>query len=198
MLAHREPEPPLPFDSLDDIAGELSAPGYQWTPEREDALLHLLAQGYTVRRICSQARAGWPTYADYRRKLRSDPDFAARIDGEAAARADSLADMAASVAETSRESTAKADRLRVDTCYRRAAVLDPRRYGAKQQTEISGGLILAAGSLAELAAAAADRATIMLEGDTMCALEGATGPDNVPNSSVSEESRALTPSALVP
>ena len=61
----------------------------------------------------------------------------------------------------------------------RAAILDPETYGNKTQLGVSGGLILAAGSLADLAAQAAQLHTNQAGRVTQGAPDALPSPNNV-------------------
>jgi len=170
---------PLPWATLADVhASELRA-GFEWTPEAEDAFLLLVAKGYSVRQITGQGE-GWPTYADWLKKSGTDPNFKQLFENQKSFRAASLVDMAGGRADSSRAATVQSDRLFVDVAFRTAAALDPETYGNKSQVGISGGLILAAGSLADLAAQAALLHTSKAIDATPSAPAAISSPDNLP------------------
>lgn len=169
---------PLPWSSLAEVHLEEFKQAFEWTTEGEDAFVLLLMKGYSIRQITSQG-AGWPTYADYVKKAGTDPSFQQLVEKSCSKRAESLVDKALACAENSRAATVQADRLLVDISFRTAAALDPERFGTKAQVGISGGLILAAGSLADLAAQAALLHTIPKRLDTPSIREALPSPDNV-------------------
>lgn len=185
---HDAPEP-LPWASLAEVAQEAKGSSFEWTEEIEDAFLQLIAEGYTVHEITRQGRPGWPTYADYRAKIGQDPEFINKIALQEFSHAASCSERALTTASNSLESNHKSSKLKVDVLLRRAAAFDPKRFGQSQRTELSGSLVLAAGSLADLAAAAAARAipcassdTKAIEGDTLRTIDAPSSPDNLPSS----------------
>lgn len=145
---------PLPWSSLGEVHAKELRLDFEWTPEAEEAFLLLLAKGYSVGRITGQGE-GWPSYADYCRKIGTDEVFHRAVENSKQKRAESLVDKAGETAGNARAATVQADRLICDNLWKTAAALDPERFGNKSQLGVSGGLILAAGSLAELAAQAA-------------------------------------------
>jgi hypothetical protein len=96
------------------------------------------------------------------------------------------------VAESSTPATASADKLRIDTAWRTAGALDPERFGNKSQLGVSGGLILAAGSLADLAAQAAQLHTNDVKGVTQGAKKVLSSPDNLTPSENLQSAREVT------
>jgi len=168
----------LPWASLAEVHLEEFKQAFEWTPEGEDAFVLLLMKGYSIRQITSQGE-GWPTYADYVKKTGQDPKFKQLIETSVLNRASSLVDRALDCAASSRAATVQSDRLLVDVAFRTAAALDPERFGTKSQVGISGGLILAAGSLADLAAQAALMHTSKAISGTSSAPDALPSPDNV-------------------
>ena len=148
----------LPWSELADVCDDIST-DFVWSPKTEEAFLSLVKSGHTIRQICNQNRPGWPTYRQYLLKIGQDTNFAKMLKSQNQNRADALADAALARAETSREASVRSDKVFIDTALRVAASLSPETWGQKQQVGISGGLVLAAGSLADLAAQAALRNT---------------------------------------
>lgn len=197
--------PVLPWESLLQVAEEDARASFAWTPETEAAFLRLIAQGFSVSDITNQDRPGWPTFSDYRKKSGQDPDFVAKIEIASLERADSLVDKAVNVAEIVTESTQKSAKLKIETAFRMASILHPKKYGQRQQTELSGSLVLAAGSLAELAAAASSRKVSCAAGNTEAIERSTTGTlcpppplNNVPSVAEPQQIGALEPSGDVP
>ena len=145
---------PLPWQDLADVFSTEVATDFEWTPQAEEAFLLLLAKGYSVRRITTQNRPGWPKFSDYLWKTGQDPDFLQKIREKDFLRADALVEKAEDAAQEATPATISCARLVVENSWRTASALHPQRYGQKANLGISGGLILAAGSLAELAAQA--------------------------------------------
>ena len=183
----REPHAqPLPWGSLAEVHAAEIQTGFAWTPETEEAFFLLLAKGYSIGRITSQNAPGWPTYADYLKKRTQDPDFLQKCKNQNFNRAESLVDFAGMQADISRPATASADKLRIDTAFRTAAALDPDRFGQRSSVGISGGLVLASGDLAELAAQAALLHTKLVDSVTQSAQEGIEPPNNIQHSELNE------------
>lgn len=166
----------LDYATLADVEAEGVGGEFVWCEQTEAAFLTLLSSGHTISQICGQSRPGWPTYRDYLRKVGQDTLFKTKVSGTKLARAAALADRAVQVAENTQESSVRGDKLYVETALRVAASLDPESWGARQQVGVSGGLILAAGSLAELAAMAASRNTNPENRDTIGTKTSADGP----------------------
>jgi len=169
---------PLPWSSLEDVHEAECGEPFEWTPQAEEAFLLLVSKGYSVARITGQGK-GWPTYADFRKKLGTDACFKQMFENRHSERADSLVEIALGVAENSRSATVQSDRLLVDVAFRTAAALNPEKFGNKTQVGVSGGLILAAGSLADLAAKAAQLHTNQPGRVTGGAQTALPAPDNV-------------------
>jgi len=168
----------LPWASLEVFHREEVAPSFEWTAEKKEAFLLLLAKGYSVRQITSQGE-GWPTYYSFQQEAGRDEVFHRAVENLGQKRASSLVDRALDCAASSRAATVQSDRLLVDVAFRTAAALDPERFGTKSQVGISGGLILAAGSLADLAAQAALMHTSKAISGTSSAPDALPSPDNV-------------------
>ena len=143
---------PILYVDLDHYHGAELGQEFDWTPERKEALVALVEAGYSLTQIGKQRRAGWPTLHSIKKERSRDDIFNRLLDNARANRAESLVDLALMVADVSTPATAASDRIRVDSFLKVAALLDPGRFGARSSLEVSGGLVLAAGSLAELAA----------------------------------------------
>ncbi len=189
---------PLPWVDLQHVHESELDSSFEWSPELEDAFLLLLAKGYSVGRITSQNKPGWPTYADYLRKVGQDPEFEQNCQKMDSKRATSLVDFSMDIADLSRPATASADKIKIETAWRTAAALDPERFGNKAQIGVSGGLILAAGSLADLAAQAAQLHTNRQDRVTPGAQDALPSPDNIGAAEDAKEERALTQKRNVP
>ena len=150
---------PLPWDSLDHALECEGPTGYEWTPEREDAFLLLVLKGYTPQRICSQARRGWPTYADFLEKCAKDADFQDKCAKSTQKSGSSHLAKSIDFSESATPSTVSVMRLAAEHSLKIAALVDPERYAPQARAHLSGSLALGVGSLADLAAAAAQRVT---------------------------------------
>lgn len=169
---------PLPWASPEDFHAAEVAGEYEWTPEREDAVIHLLEQGHSLARICNQTGREWPRQSDVKRKSAKDPNFASRLKAAAAFGAGQAVDNFSEELQGVTSAQAPAAKLRMDYAFRVAAVRDPEQFGQKSQLGISGGLVLASGSLADLAAQAHAMHTKALDGGTDGANPALPSPDN--------------------
>lgn len=100
---------------------------YKREPARE--ILQRLARGESWTRICDVAEL--PDYATICAWRAGHPEFDREIEEARAMAADHFAERALDVAEASTRETAAADRLKVTTLLKRAALATPRKTVAK-------------------------------------------------------------------
>jgi len=170
---------PLPWSSPEEFHAQEVAGEYVWTPARTEAFLALLADGHSLHRITSQQGPQWPRKRDVSARCAQDPEFAAKVKSARSEGSGEAVDKISEELQGVTSAQAPAAKLRMDFAFRWAAVHDPDRFGQKAQLGVSGGLILASGSLADLAAQAAQMHTNSLEGGTSGTLNALTSPDNL-------------------
>mgnify|MGYP000075275517 CR=1 FL=1 len=124
-----------------------------FSQEIADKVCERIAQGEPLRQICRDEKMpAWRTVYDW---LDAEPEFAARIARARELGFDAIAQDALSIADETQEgveTTIKADgsieekrgdmlghrKLRIETRLKLLAKWDPKRYGDKVQTELTG------------------------------------------------------------
>lgn len=112
-----------------DADGELRNKRY--SRPLADAICERLAKGERWHQICN--KDGLPSYAALYAWKKKYPEFAEQLALAREMAADLQADQALAVAEGATAATVQADRLRVSTLMRHAALGAPHRWGAKAE-----------------------------------------------------------------
>lgn len=113
-----------------------------YTPETADAICELLADGDSLRKICSQD--GMPNKSTVFRWLAANEEFRDQYARARESQADSYVDDITDIADTAKPEDAAVARLRIDARKWAAGKLRPKAYGDKldlQHTGPNGGAI---------------------------------------------------------
>ena len=115
---------------------------YQYGPEWRDTILSEMASGRTIADITAQP--GYPCRRVIWEWCDSDPNFAARYARAREELADYKIDAMDHIIANVTPESANADRVKLMGLQWLAARLNPRKYGDKVQTEVSGTVNVAA------------------------------------------------------
>jgi len=110
----------------------------KFTPQLADEIVQRISEGEPLAQICRSD--GIPALRTVYDWMDADADFSARIARARIAGYDQIANEALSIADTSLPISEEIQRakLRVETRLKLLAKWDPKRYGEKVSTEISG------------------------------------------------------------
>jgi hypothetical protein len=109
-----------------------------FTQEVADAICERIADGESVRVICSEP--GMPNRATVLRWLSEHPEFAAKHAHAREAQADVMDEIILDCAMACTPESAPADRVRIGALQWRAARLAPKKYGDKLDMNLSGAV----------------------------------------------------------
>lgn len=117
-----------------------------YSDEIADTICNELMIGRSLVSICSDE--GMPHRATVMRWMEKDEAFATRCARARVAQADFMDDMILDVANASTPETAQADRVKIAAYQWRAMKLSPKKYGDRQQVELSGDVAIKADPMA--------------------------------------------------
>src|SRR5262249_39524057 len=109
----------------------------KYSPEWAERFCELLAQGLSVRQICSQP--GQPDKSQVYRWLDENGDFRDQYARAREAQADKFFSECIEIADTATQENCNVARLRVDTRKWAAARLAPKKYGDHISHHVKGG-----------------------------------------------------------
>ena len=129
--------PPLTKTPSTKVPAKIGRPT-KYSPEWAERFCELLAQGQSVRQICSQP--GQPDKSQVYRWLDDNDDFRDQYARAREAQADKFFNECIEIADTATQENCNVARLRVDTRKWAAARLAPKKYGDHIQHDVKGGL----------------------------------------------------------
>lgn len=100
-----------------------------------ESIFARMSEGETLRAICRDP--GMPSYGAVYDWIEQDPELASRLECARARGADAIADEAMDIADDRNDDPASR-RVRVETRLKLLACWHPKRYGSKQQHEVTG------------------------------------------------------------
>ncbi len=118
------------------------------TPEMEEAIINGLMDGYSLVQIC--ASESMPNRRTILRWMEDDEAFATRCARAREIQADLMDDKIIQLIEDVNVENASAMRVKLSALQWRAAKLAPKKYGDKQEVELTGQVVMIAPEASDL------------------------------------------------